>query len=254
VSSIAFDLRRLVADLYNLSQLEAAMLRHAPFPACSCPVPWFGPDHFHQSLGACLDFAIVLTLLRLSGVRLNDVLSAAGLHRPAGPSWLVAAAVFGVGAAVAAVFAGPPVFGEPQTLAWNLVLGPVAEEVLFRGGALGVLVLLCGWPFWAAVFAPALFFGLGHWAQAQDLADAAGVFAITAIGGVFFGWLWKAWGHSLWPPILAHVTLNVVWDIFQLGDNAAGGLFGNTLRLGLVIAWIGGTIWLRRNTKSEPKR
>jgi membrane protease YdiL (CAAX protease family) len=225
-----------------------------PLVMSMMPTPPLGLRILRLALIACLDFAILFAFLRLSGVRISQALSNAGLHRPAWPSWLLAVAVFGTGAAVAAVFAGPASFGEPQTLAWNLLLGPVVEEVVFRGVALGVLVLLCGWPFWAAVFAPALFFGLGHWAQAQDLADAAGVFAITAIGGVFFGWLWKAWGYSLWPPILAHVSLNVVWDIFQLGDNAAGGLFGNALRLGLVIAWIGGTIWLQRNTESEPER
>lgn len=216
--------------------------------------PPFGLRILRLALIACLDFALLFAFLHLSGVRITEALSNAGLHRPAWPSWLVAAAVFVAGAAVAAVFAGPSTFGEPQTLAWNLVLGPVVEEVVFRGVALGVLVRLCGWPFWAAVFAPALFFGLGHWAQAQDLAEAAGVVAITAIGGVFFGWLWKAWGYSLWPPILAHITLNVVWDVFQLGDTAAGGMFGNVLRLALVMAWIGATIWLRRNSASESKR
>lgn len=73
---------------------------------------------------------------------------------------------------------------DPVRLTFLAGISPFAEEVLFRGFAFWLLYRLAGWNFWAAVLVPAVFFGTGHLHQAGDLGSAAGIFAITALGGM----------------------------------------------------------------------
>jgi membrane protease YdiL (CAAX protease family) len=79
------------------------------------------------------------------------------------------------------------------------VLGPVAEELLFRGVVYPGLRNALG-P-WAAVPLSAILFGLGHREHGWEAAAATGVM------GVAFALLVE-FGGSLWPAILAHVLIN----------------------------------------------
>lgn len=78
-----------------------------------------------------------------------------------------------------------------------VLLGPIYEEVLFRGllfQGLGAHIS----PIGAAVVS-SLIFALGH-------GDSHGLLVLTALGCVFC-WLRRASG-SLWPPIISHVLWN----------------------------------------------
>ncbi len=86
-------------------------------------------------------------------------------------------------------------------------IGPIAEEIVFRGYVLGALTLRLG-P-WVALIATTLAFGLVHGL----------LYAVpTALLGLWFGWLAQRSGGRLWQPILAHVfhnsvvvTMTVAW-------------------------------------------
>ncbi|MEZ5958085.1 MAG: CPBP family intramembrane glutamic endopeptidase [Hyphomonadaceae bacterium] len=82
---------------------------------------------------------------------------------------------------------------HPSDIAWAGVGGPIAEEFVYRGLALGVLIRWCGWPIWLACIWPAVFFGAAHFAQGEDWGSVAGIVAITGLGGVLFGWLFVRW-------------------------------------------------------------
>jgi hypothetical protein len=129
-------------------------------------------------------------------------------------------------------------------LLWLALGGPITEELVFRGLAIGLLMRLGGWRWLPACLWPAFFFALAHIWQGSGLLDTLGVAGITAAGGLLFGWLFVRWGFNLWPPILLHVGLNSLWLIFDLGDNAIGGWFGNALRLAVVAAAIVATFRL----------
>jgi len=103
---------------------------------------------------------------------------------------------------------------------------------------------LCGWRFFPAALAPALLFGLAHISQGSEPMEIAGIVAITAVGGLLFGWLFVRWGFNLWPAIFVHMGLNALWSVFALGDNAIGGWFGNALRLAVIAAGVGLTLLL----------
>lgn len=130
-------------------------------------------------------------------------------------------------------------------LAWKGLLGPFSEELFYRGLAVAALVRLCAWRWWAACLWPALFFGAVHAGQGADFESIAGIVAITALGGLLFGWLLVRWDFNLWPPVLLHVGLNSLFLIFAWGDSAVFGGLGGAVRLGVVLIAIAATWWMR---------
>ncbi len=118
---------------------------------------------------------------------------------------------------------------------WGSLGGPFSEELVYRGLAIGVLVKLCNWNKFIACILPSVFFGIVHIWQGEDLTSTLGIVLITAIGGIYFGWLFLKWDFNLWPAIFMHIGMNTIWTIFALGDNAIGGQIGNINRLIIVV-------------------
>lgn len=141
---------------------------------------------------------------------------------------------------------------SPSDYGWLVVGGPLIEEIVYRGLAVGVLVRLAGWHWLPAVILPGLVFGLVHAGSGSDLIEVAGIVAITGLGGLLFGWLFVRWNFNLWPPILLHMGLNGLWTAFALGDNAIGDLFANGVRFGTVILAVALTFVLA--PKAQDKR
>lgn len=140
----------------------------------------------------------------------------------------------------------------PADYGWLVVGGPVIEEIVYRGLAVGVLVRLAGWHWLPAVILPGIVFGLVHAGSGSDPMEIAGIVAITGLGGLLFGWLFVRWSFNVWPPILLHVGLNGLWTAFALGENAIGDLFANGVRFGTVILAVALTFVLapKRNEKN----
>jgi len=210
-------------------------------------VPYLGSGLV--SLGDALALVILIALAtRRSPLR---IISLAGLQasirRPAlwALVWLLPAIAVGL------IFARIATDLHVSDIAWKGILGPFAEEFVYRGLALGVLIRLCGWPIWLACIWPAMFFGVAHFSQGQDWASVAGIVAITGFGGILFGWLFVRWRFNLWPAVLLHVGLNSVWLVFELGDNALGGWLGNILRLAVIAIAVGATFWLAPARRPE---
>ncbi|MEL6363079.1 MAG: CPBP family intramembrane glutamic endopeptidase [Pseudomonadota bacterium] len=119
-------------------------------------------------------------------------------------------------------------------LVWRGIGGPIAEEIVYRGLAIGSLIRIAGWRFLPAVLLQALVFGLAHAAQGETLIDSAANIAITGLGDLLFGWLFVRWNFNPWPAIIAHIGMNTLWEIFAFGDTAIGDWFGNAARLALI--------------------
>lgn len=194
------------------------------------------------NLAGLLTLAAVIVLL--GGRKGRDLLSLSGLRAPVGRPILFALALFLPATAVAAAAAPTAKDLSLYDLAFTAGIFPVMEEIGFRGLALGALMGLCGWRFFPAALAPALLFGLAHFSQGNEPMEIAGIVAITAVGGLLFGWLFVRWGFNLWPAIFVHMGLNALWSVFALGDNAIGDWFGNALRLGVIAGGVGLTLLL----------
>ncbi|HET9368781.1 MAG TPA: CPBP family intramembrane glutamic endopeptidase [Vicinamibacterales bacterium] len=125
-----------------------------------------------------------------------------------------------------------PALTRLDVIVGDAILGPLAEEILFRGFLFFGLRRL-GISFWSAVTLSALAFGAAHLMNLQEsmkwlsmsivaaewrtqflqfawsTSGAAG--AISAAGaGVLFAWLTERTG-SLWPAIGLHTAINFWW-------------------------------------------
>jgi membrane protease YdiL (CAAX protease family) len=148
---------------------------------------------------------------------------------------------------------GTPLHPVPMSaLVATILVGPFAEEVLFRGWMFRQLWQFAGWPPAIAILVSAAAFGLAHLPSALP-----GVMSAAA-AGLLFGWIVWRWG-SLWPAIGLHTFMNFSWQLFggptlatarTLDTTTAPASFGRiaTIILAIVLTfWLGGD---RKNSKS----
>jgi membrane protease YdiL (CAAX protease family) len=114
------------------------------------------------------------------------------------------------------------------------VLPGIAEEILFRAFLFGFLYRFAGWGFLPAALLSSLVFGAEHLYQGADAAEALGVAAITAAGGVWWSWLLVEWRWNLWVPAAFHVLLNAWFVAFEVADNALGSASFVAVRLACI--------------------
>jgi hypothetical protein len=107
-------------------------------------------------------------------------------------------------------------------------IGPIMEEILFRGYLFGELFKKEKWGFIPASIIASVFFGIGHLYQTHNLSGALGTFLITLIGSAWFAWLYIE-HNNLWVPIWLHILMNLSWTVFQ--TNVPGAIGTNTTNL-----------------------
>lgn len=94
--------------------------------------------------------------------------------------------------------------GLPELLLSMVVLGPLGEELLFRGAMFSAL--LRRWGVWAAVIIPSILWGLMH--TDYEL----WVVASTVGSGVILAVIrWKS--GSLYPPLVLHAAVNLLVEL-----------------------------------------
>jgi membrane protease YdiL (CAAX protease family) len=130
------------------------------------------------------------------------------------------------------------------------IIGPFAEELVFRGLLFLGLRRWALLPFWLAASLSSVFFGLVHYGQGSTLAIALAAVGVTFLGGILFCWLTERSG-SLWAAFVLHSGINLIWSTFHLGENAVGGLWANIARLAAVAAAIATSLVLVRPTPSK---
>ena len=130
----------------------------------------------------------------------------------------------------------------PHALVRHALLPGFGEELLYRGLLFGLLFRIAGWGFLPAALTGALLFGGAHLSQGGSAAEAAGIFAITALGGVWFAWLYVEWDFDLWVPVAFHMLMNAWWVVFPVAENALGPLWTVGLRLLVIALSIGVTL------------
>lgn len=206
--------------------------------------PIRGVPYLRSALVTLGDAVVMLGLISLLALKSPaSVLALSGLNRDLRQPLFWALIVLGPSALIAVVTAPLGTFDASDVL-WLSIGSPFLEEFTYRGLAVGALMALCGWRFLPAALLPAAFFGVAHAAQGEGLTEIAGVVAITGLGGLLFGWLFVRWNFNLWPAVLLHMGMNAIWLIFDLGENAIGGWFGNAQRLLVVALSVGVTLMM----------
>ena len=221
-------------------------------------LPW-SDDWTEAALKVAFWVAPCAIALRLWGMRrYGDVAQALGLTR-------VVARGYGFGlAASLPMIAALPFAGSLHpvplsVLVSTIVVGPFAEEVLFRGWVFRQLWRRAGWPPAAALVVSAMAFGVAHLANpvtfltnpyltVRDL-----TFVFNAVGaGALFAWIvWRR--DSLWPAIGLHTCLNLSWQLMgNVGFAASRGhVYDPTVPNAVRVASIGLAVVL---TLMSPQR
>lgn len=146
--------------------------------------------------------------------------------------------------AVAPMFVGYAIIGQfnPDLNGFQLLRGTMFagffEEWLFRGFLFGILFRKLGWGFIPAGILGALFFGIAHIYQGSSLAHSAGIASVTAIGALWFAWLFIEWEENLWVPVFLHALMNLSWVLFDISDNALGDGYANVFRIITIAATV----------------
>lgn len=142
-------------------------------------------------------------------------------------------------------------------LFFTLTVYPFTIALIFRGFAFRQLHRRAGWGFFAAALVPPLLFSIVHVGFAffrdQDLEIPLLAAGFAVLGGLFYAWLFVAWGDNLWPEVAFHGLLNLWWEGFGI-DRIGVGTTGSYLLRGaayllavlLTLYWQR-LPWVRRN-------
>lgn len=120
---------------------------------------------------------------------------------------------------------------DVTTLLHKTLFAGFMEEVLFRGFLFGLLFRKIGWGFIPASVLGAIIFALSHLYQGSNTNELIGIFLVTFIGSAWFAWLFIEWKENLWVPIFLHVFMNLSWTLFNVSENALGGVYTNIFRI-----------------------
>jgi uncharacterized protein len=146
---------------------------------------------------------------------------------------------------IAALFLSPLQGFQPDLAMGSGIIGPFAEELLFRGFLFGLLWRVAGWPIPVSILASALLFGLAH-----D-GDILGTALPLAAGGAVLAWIAWKW-NSLWPAIALHACMNLWWDATR-GEHVVPGVgpdLMSTAQLLSVAVAVGLTLRFSRSATS----
>ena len=145
---------------------------------------------------------------------------------------------------------------NPKMSIWSVsigcIIGPFAEEVLFRGYVFGQLYRRARWGFWLSALVPSALFALGHAYQAHDRTELTGIFAVTGLGSLLGCWMYLRWNGNLWAVFGLHALMNLWWEVFGVSETALGGWLANGARLLTIVIAVLLTIYRHRIWRPQP--
>ena len=116
-----------------------------------------------------------------------------------------------------------------EAIVGTSLIGPFAEEVLFRGLLFRQLIRRGGRRVTPSVIASAFVFGFAHltlytgflqgdFSYVPGRPPLINEFGVTMLGGVLLAWIVHRW-DSLWPAIGVHSALNLSWQLTHGGTD-----------------------------------
>lgn len=230
---------------------------------CAAYMSWtyahliYSPLHISSaSIRLCCRFAIASVPIALNLLCLHkpsDMLKSLGLKASIARGLAFAAACS------LPLFIGFSIIGDfDHNISYDIfirkiILAAFFEEVVFRGFMFGQLFRYGRIGFvWSAIL-PAVLFGIGHLYQGHSAATSLMAFGVTALGSLYFSWVYTECNFNLWVPVGLHIFMNFCWIALPAEGNytAVGALIPNILRLSsIAISIIAITIYKKRKQRS----
>lgn len=136
-----------------------------------------------------------------------------------------------------------------NTIIINTISSAFFEEIIYRAFLIGQLYRYTRLGFLPAIFLGSTLFGLAHLYQSSDVTELTGIFLITFLGSLLFFWVYAEWKFNLWTAIFLHCLMNLYWLIFDVDNNALGGIYANVFRFITVFLVIFVTIVYKRKKR-----
>ena len=89
----------------------------------------------------------------------------------------------------------------------------IPEELFFRGILLHGLDQMTQRR-WLTLLGVALFFGLMHWNNVDDLTTQIAYTALATLAGIFYGWAYRRSGNNILAAAITHALVDVIWATF----------------------------------------
>jgi len=206
--------------------------------------PWVAFHRWMRDLGVPKDVRQLDSTLLMLGAAVGAALALGARGARGVAEALGLRGSFGRAARFAAIAALPmlvagAIVGDGLTASWALIPGvlvaPFVEEVFFRGCLVALPARTGGLAFWPVAFVAGALFGASHapWTGALDWTSLP-TFLVTGAGGVWFAWLLRISGWSLWVPLCMQAAMNLAWMAFGVSADAVGGLGANLGRAGTI--------------------
>ena len=98
---------------------------------------------------------------------------------------------------------------DPVPLALSTAVVGSAEEVIFRGVWVGVLILTFGWPTLPTILLAAVVYGFNHWYFGLHVVGQ------KCVSGFVYGVLFVVGGHLVLVPLIVHALHNISIVLFS---------------------------------------
>lgn len=163
------------------------------------------------------------------------------------------------------VFTLPTLIGHGLAAGWQVVptdritgalvdgVGAgVFEEMYFRGFLFGNIFRNTRIGFVPIILITSITFAFIHITQTYSgTGQLVGILSFTTLGSALFAWLYVEWDYNLWVPISVHGLMDIWWNVFAAGQNAAGSIESDIPRVLVGVVAIVITIAYKRS-KSIP--
>lgn len=136
-----------------------------------------------------------------------------------------------------------------DTIIINTISSALFEEIIYRAFLIGQLYRYTRLGFLPSIIIGSTLFGLAHLYQSTEINEMIGIFTFTFLGSLLFFWIYAEWEFNLWYAIFLHSLMNLYWLIFDVDNNALGGIYANIIRFTTVLLTIFGTIFYKRKMK-----
>lgn len=197
-------------------------------------------------------FIITISLYFLHKLNIIGIITELGLNKGFAKGFL-----FGFVATLPMIASSVILFKISNNLfSFNILvavfIGPIMEEVLFRGYLFGQLFRRERWGFIPSSIIASVFFAIGHLYQSHNYSSAVGTFLVTFIGSAWFAWLYIEHNNNLWIPIWLHILMNLSWTIFQ--TDVPGAIGNNVTNLFRLITIIITVVYTLRYSKKYGRK